>query len=233
MRKPLIITTALASLFLSSCTDLANRMPGVYSLDIQQGNIFSQEAVDQLRPNMNKRQVLYIMGSPMLKDIFHQKRWDYIYSDQPGGKPRLQKRISLFFEDEKLIGVQGDFRPSSVPVIGASKEVTVDVPKREKQKTLLEKIGGIFTSEDDNMPEIPDQINIDPEAKEINPDELSKTIEEAAVDATDPDKQSLEDRPIPKLVNSDETPSNQTITEQAPDLLENSAATNSTPPTEE
>jgi len=128
-----------------------NNLPGVYTLDIQQGNMINQEQIDQLRPQMSKRQVLYIMGSSMLVDVFHQKRWDYIYSEQLGGKERTQKRISLFFVNEKLSSVQGDLRPSTMPVKRESNESTVDIPKREFEKTLWEKVTGFFNS---NEPQI-------------------------------------------------------------------------------
>ncbi|MGR9115969.1 MAG: outer membrane protein assembly factor BamE [Gammaproteobacteria bacterium] len=119
-------------------------LPGVYKLDIQQGNIIDQETIDQLRPGMNKRQVLYIIGSPMLNDVFHQQRWDYVFSEQKDDGPRLQKRISLYFEGDNLIGVQGDFRPSSKPVERVSHETSLDLPKRNLEKTLWEKISGLF-----------------------------------------------------------------------------------------
>jgi len=125
-----------------------NNLPGVYSLDIQQGNIINQEMIDQLRPKMTKRQVLYIMGSSMLVDVFHQKRWDYLYSEQPGGESRKQKRLSLFFEGDELIAVQGDFKPSALPVVRKSKETTIEVPERDLDKTLWEKITGLFSSDD-------------------------------------------------------------------------------------
>jgi len=121
-----------------------NYIPGVYTIDIQQGNIIDQAMIDQLRPGMNKRQVLYIMGSPMLDDVFHKNRWDYLYSDQSDGEDRVQKQISLFFENDQIVGIQGDFRPSAVPVIKTSGETTVDVPKRDLEKTLWEKITGLI-----------------------------------------------------------------------------------------
>jgi outer membrane protein assembly factor BamE len=102
--------------------------------------------VDQLRPGMNKRQVIYIMGSPMLDDVFHKNRWEYLYSDQPSGEDRVQKQITLFFDDDKIVGIQGDFRPSATPVVKSSNEVTVDIPKRDLEKTLWEKVSSVFTS---------------------------------------------------------------------------------------
>jgi len=151
MRKPLFslsllrcILAVATSLTLVSCTTILTNLPGVYTVDVQQGNMVDQDMIDQLRPNMNKRQVLYIMGSPMLTDVFHQNRWDYIYSARIDGGDRQQKRISLIFEDDKIIGVQGDFRPSTLPVVKPSAETTVDVPKRDLEKTMWETITGFF-----------------------------------------------------------------------------------------
>ena len=144
MRKSLFSLSLLTSLTLVSCSTILNHLPGVYTLEIQQGNIIDQTMVDQLRPGMNKRQVLYIMGSPMLDDVFHKNRWDYLYSDKPSGEDNVQKQLSLFFENDQIVGVQGDFKPSSVPVINPSTETTVDVPKRDLDKTLWEKITGLF-----------------------------------------------------------------------------------------
>jgi len=138
------ILAVTASLTLASCTTILTNLPGVYTVDVQQGNIVDQSMIDQLRPNMNKRQVLYIMGSPMLTDFFHQKRWDYLYSAQIDGGDRQQKRISLFFDNDQLVGVQGDFKPSTVPVIKTSDETTVEVPKRDIDKSLWEMISGLF-----------------------------------------------------------------------------------------
>ena len=156
MRKPLFalnlscqrytscILAVAASLTLASCTTILTNLPGVYSVDVQQGNMVDQDMIDQLRPAMNKRQVLYIMGSPMLVDFFHQSRWDYLYSAQIEGGDRQQKRISLFFNNDQLTGIQGDFKPSAVPVVKVSEETTADVPKRDLEKTLWEMISGLF-----------------------------------------------------------------------------------------
>lgn len=148
MRKPFYLPILIVSLTLTSCSTIMNNIPGVYSIDIEQGNIINQDMIDQLRPKMTKRQVLYIMGSSMLVDVFHQKRWDYIYSEQPGGKPRRQKRLSLFFDGDELMGIQGDFRPSSLPVITKSYDTTVEVPKRDLDRTLWGKMKRLWTEDE-------------------------------------------------------------------------------------
>ncbi len=164
MHKLIYFLISLAFLMFSGCSTILNNLPGVYTIDVQQGNRVSQEMINQLKPNMNKRQVLYVMGSPMLIDVFHKKRWDYLYSSQSGGESREQTRISLYFKEDILIGIQGDFKPTS-NTEKRSKEVTVDVPKRNLDKTMSEKIASLFiTDETEN----PLDENNDLESEKIN-----------------------------------------------------------------
>jgi outer membrane protein assembly factor BamE len=90
------------------------KFPGVYKINIQQGNIITQEMIDQLQPGMTKRQVRYIMGNPMVQDTFNPDRWDYIYSMKTAGGDETKERVSIFFENDKLTGFNGDYIPSSV-----------------------------------------------------------------------------------------------------------------------
>jgi outer membrane protein assembly factor BamE len=149
MRSAFYCILLLGSLTLTACTTILDNLPGVYKIPIQQGNIVDQTMIDQIRPNMTERQVLYILGSPMLVDTFHQKRWDYLYSNQPSGEDRQQKRVAILFSDDNLVsGIEGDFRPSSTPVTKPSEETTVDVPKRDIELTMWQKIKGLFGFDD-------------------------------------------------------------------------------------
>ena len=107
-RTRLIRSFTLASLLiLAGCS-----FPGVHKIDIQQGNVVTQDMVDQLRPGMTTRQVRFIMGTPLIADTFHSNRWDYLYSIQVAGGKRQQERISLTFdENNQLQGLGGDFVP--------------------------------------------------------------------------------------------------------------------------
>lgn len=129
------IISLIAILPLAACT-YVDRIPLLYHLDIHQGNIVSQEMVDQLKPGMNKRQVTFIMGTPLTVSPFHDNRWDYLYSNQPGGEDRLQRRISLMFDQDELVGLQGDFKPGELPSLDASKDVNLDIPKIERDQSL-------------------------------------------------------------------------------------------------
>ncbi len=106
MRKLLISLLFLASLLASGCVPY-------YRPDIQQGNVVSQEMVDRLRPGMSKHQVQYILGTPLLIDVFHQERWDYFYSFEGKMTAYEKKRLSIFFENGRLARIAGDYRPKA------------------------------------------------------------------------------------------------------------------------
>ena len=97
---------------LSACSTL--QFPGVYKITIEQGNVVTQEMVDQLKPGMSKDQVEYIMGSPLIKDTFNGERWDYVYNIKKGSATREQYRMTIFFKAGNLDHFSGDFIPTSV-----------------------------------------------------------------------------------------------------------------------
>jgi len=140
MRKHLVL---IACLGVAACSN-GIRIPFVYRIDIHQGNIYSQDMVDQLKPGMTKRQVAFIMGTPLLEDAFHSDRWDYVYSDEPGDGDRVAKKFTVYFEKDELVSLEGDLRPSSTPSLEGRKDVMVNIPKIQRQKTLWEHITSIF-----------------------------------------------------------------------------------------
>ncbi|MBL4821563.1 MAG: outer membrane protein assembly factor BamE [Gammaproteobacteria bacterium] len=97
---------------LSACGGRLFQFPGVYKIAIPQGNIITQDMVDQLRPGMTKRQVVFVMGTPLVADPFHQDRWDYVYNYQPGGGERVGEHVTVLFENDQLIQIIGDYQPN-------------------------------------------------------------------------------------------------------------------------
>ena len=107
-------TAVLLTLILTGCGSVGSLdFPGVYKISIPQGNVITQEMIDQLRPGMTKRQVIFVMGTPLVRDPFHQDRWDYVYNFQPGGGVRGQEKVSVFFVDDQLVRFEGDFTPTA------------------------------------------------------------------------------------------------------------------------
>jgi outer membrane protein assembly factor BamE len=117
MRMPTTLTlaaAAVAAVLLTGCTKVPH-IPGVtpYRMDIQQGNYVSQEMVSQLRPGMSRDQVRFLLGTPLVTDIFHSDRWDYVYWREPAGGSREQRHLAVFFEDGRLVRLGGDVVPAT------------------------------------------------------------------------------------------------------------------------
>ncbi len=106
---------------LGGCSYL--NFPGVHKIDIQQGNIITQEMVDQLRPGMTKPQVRFVMGTPLIADTFNQSRWDYFYALKEGSGKESRERMSIFFDKDGLLShIKGDYLPSSATSTAAEDE---------------------------------------------------------------------------------------------------------------
>ena len=114
-------------------------LPFVYKMPVQQGNIVSKDMLDQLRLGMTKDQVRYVLGTPMLMDMFHTDRWDYTYTLQRGRGPMEEKPLTLFFEDDALVRIQGFVPPDRHEGIPGETEheVVVKVPDWEEKKGLF------------------------------------------------------------------------------------------------
>lgn len=127
----------------------------VYKLDIKQGNIIEQSDINQLRPGMEKRQVQFLMGSPMIVDTFNQDRWEYIYRRHlSGSAPSENTRVSLFFDNNKLVRIEGDLRPQPVDDSVAKKAEIIEVPLKEKEdKGVLKSVVDTVTFDKFNKEE--------------------------------------------------------------------------------
>lgn len=91
----------------SSSPDIAS-MLSPYRVDVRQGNYVDQEMVAKLRPGMTRDQVRFALGTPLVADMFHADRWDYVYRLQPGKGDVQLRHLVVFFVDDKLARVGGD-----------------------------------------------------------------------------------------------------------------------------
>lgn len=115
-----LLATATA---LSACSSVP-RLVSEYKIDVQQGNVLTQEMVSQLRPGLSKDQVRFILGTPVLMDMFHANRWDYVYRLQKGNTGAVEMRkFSAFFDSaDKLVRVAGDVTAAQAADSGALPE---------------------------------------------------------------------------------------------------------------
>lgn len=62
--------------------------------------------VEQLKIGMDKRQVTFIMGTPLIKDPFNHERWDYVYLRVAKQQEKELYRLYLLFNNDKLTKIE-------------------------------------------------------------------------------------------------------------------------------
>ena len=142
--------------FLGACSYMEKIKP--YKIDIQQGNVVTQEMVAKLKLGMSTSQVRFILGTPPIVDVFHANRWDYVYRYQQAGVLTEERKIALFFEADALKRIEGDVvaatpasegKPVSSPPAETAlpaAEATQNKPEQKLEEKgffgrMLEKIG--------------------------------------------------------------------------------------------
>lgn len=98
VRPTLALVVAMSAL--SAC---------VYRIDIQQGNLLEESAIEQVEVGMTRSQVRFLLGTPMVSDSFHQDRWDYTYYLRRGRSRDVERRwFIVFFQDDEVVRLDRD-----------------------------------------------------------------------------------------------------------------------------
>jgi outer membrane protein assembly factor BamE len=88
----------------------------VYRMDVQQGNYLEGKTVDQLQVGMTRSQVRYLLGTPMVPNLFDKDRWDYLYFFQRGRLHRpVRRHVVVYFKDDKVANFELDNVPNAAP----------------------------------------------------------------------------------------------------------------------
>jgi outer membrane protein assembly factor BamE len=134
MKRYLLLLPALAACsngpVVTGLTPIVTSVITPYRVDVRQGNFVTQEMVAQLKPGLTRDQVRFILGSPLLADIFHADRWDYVYRYQQGHGEVQQRNLTVFFQDNKLTRVAGDVvaEDASKPEAPRPTAQVIDIP---------------------------------------------------------------------------------------------------------
>lgn len=132
-RKALLTVSLAVLVGLAGCTDA--KIPGIYRQNIQQGNVINGSMLSQVKLGMSKREVRYLLGTPLVVDLFNPNRWDYVYEFiRHGGKVK-EKRVTLLFHDDRLVHIGGDVArtaPGAKDNPNATTVVTVPPRKRHR-----------------------------------------------------------------------------------------------------
>lgn len=82
--------------------------PGAYTLPIEQGNAITDEQVSQLKVGMSTEQVRFLLGTPMLENVFRTHRWDYVYYSTEKHKKKIKRHLVVYFEHGQVTNFAGD-----------------------------------------------------------------------------------------------------------------------------
>lgn len=130
LRSPLVPLT-LALVLLSGCSGSLSFL-SAYRIDVEQGNIVTPEMIEQLKPNMTRRQVRFVMGTPLIEDTFNTDRWDYRYFLRNGTKTLEESKLSVFFEGDALVNVIGSEVPDWANTEGTDAQVNPESEEEEE-----------------------------------------------------------------------------------------------------
>ncbi|AXS80550.1 outer membrane protein assembly factor BamE [Dechloromonas sp. HYN0024] len=139
MRRSRLLLVAASCALIAACSYKPSFI-NEYKIDIQQGNVLTQEMVAQLKPGQTRDQVRFLLGTPLVSDIFHHQRWDYIYRYKSGKTGEVESRkLTVFFDGEgRLERVSGDIAS------GDSNELSAPV-----NKTRLVDLGSLSPEQAD------------------------------------------------------------------------------------
>lgn len=118
MAKMLKFLPFVAVLFLSACSSFnPTTWLTAHRMDIQQGNYVTEDAVSRVKAGMTRPQVKFLLGTPLLADIFHDDRWDYTYRIERPGKPVEEKQLTVYFSKDVVSRVEGQAFPAVRPTL--------------------------------------------------------------------------------------------------------------------
>jgi outer membrane protein assembly factor BamE len=90
-----LLPVLLLTLLIQACV--------LYVPDVEQGNIVTQEMLENVEIGQTREQVKYHLGTPLISDSFHRDRWDYYYSLEKGrSKKRADKRLTIVFRNDRV-----------------------------------------------------------------------------------------------------------------------------------
>ena len=190
----LIAFSILISGQTTSCSRRADgslKIPLVYRVDIQQGNVIEQSMIDKLEPGMTKAKVKFIMGTPLLVDPFHSDRWEYVYSNEPGSGNRVQRHIALFFKGDKLTHIEGNVTPANRYYSDEDNDETSNIliTGKRKKKGLFSRWFG----SDDEIKRA-DQTRDEEDQKELEAlaEDVNKQADDSVLPLPDRDSEQIE-----------------------------------------
>ena len=139
----LALLTAATLAGCNSIDGAAHRVANVitpYKVEVVQGNVVSKEQVAALQPGMSRQQVRDILGTPLVVDIFHTDRWDYVFTIRRPGLESQTRKLTAYFEGDRFVRAEGDEMPTEADFVASLKTMkNPKVPKLEASEDQLAK----------------------------------------------------------------------------------------------
>ena len=79
--------------------------PEIYKKDINQGSVLRVEKYNEIKLGMTQDEVIMLIGTPSIDDVFHKNQWEYIHHSILKNNEVLSIRITLLFDEGKLIDI--------------------------------------------------------------------------------------------------------------------------------
>ena len=100
------LITSLFIALTSGCSTIGSlSFPAVHKIEVQQGNLITDEMVDLLRPGLTQRQVQYVMGTPLVIDTFNPNHWDYVYQYRFSDGAIKERKLRVIFDQGRVITI--------------------------------------------------------------------------------------------------------------------------------
>ena len=142
--RPALAFLASAATLLAGCSSLqgTDAFLGLitpYRIDIVQGNVVTREQIALVKPGMTRAQVRDVLGSPMITDLFHAERWDYVFTiRRPGTEPQ-RRSVVVRFEGESVKAIEAGDLPSEREFVASivkpsqARVPTLELPEQERK----------------------------------------------------------------------------------------------------
>lgn len=90
-------------------------LTGCYRLDIQQGNMLSDEAVQSIHVGMTIDEVVNALGTPVLMNIYRDNKIIYVYTYKVAHHPMSRRRLFIFMSGNRVVQFYVDREPIILP----------------------------------------------------------------------------------------------------------------------
>lgn len=197
---------------------------GPHKIEIQQGNVVTQEMVEKLQPGMTRNQVRFVLGTPLIVDAFRNDRWDYVYVLHQRGARVEQRQLKVYFKDDRMVRYEGDVvlekpaaaaavkpgaKPMDKPVEKPAAPVAKPEPVTPEPTRPAQPTPAAVAPATAVVPPVGDpKLRLSPnEGTPAAPEERAATAAPAAPPAVAPaEPQALETPPLPRLQLPPEEP---------------------------